>query len=910
MTVDDFRPFYQAIHGYPPFDWQEQLVRRVSAEGWPASIALPTSSGKTSAIDVAVFHLALEAGLKVAERSAALRIFFVIDRRVVVDEASEHAMTIARALFTFRDGPVSEAAQRLRKYGGELPLEVSTMRGGMYRDNSWADEPNQPLVCVSTVDQAGSRLLFRGYQVGDSSRPVHAGLVGNDSLIIVDEAHLSRAFLHTVKAVRDRYGNWAAQPPAKPFRLVEMSATIDEAGTFRPDSASLGKDVLLADRLNASKPADLRIPKNKFEDEMVAAAKELATNPNVRVVGIIANTVGSARDIFTQLRKTKGVDTVLLIGRNRPYCAQKLWDKYKPRIAAKYGREQGDLLFVVATQTVEVGANIDFDALVTESAPLDALRQRFGRLNRLGKPGIAKAVIVRRPKDDPVYGHATQRTWDFLTEHAPVDFGVAAIEPLLRGADLVNLNSESSPGPLLFPAHLESWVQTNPSPSPDPDVAPFLHGYQALEAADVQVVWRADLDGVDPKEWGQIVQLAPPVATEALPLPIAAVTRWLKNQRQEIADVEGVAPEAKEEKTEKGRPILRWRGVDKNKQGFAGDIRPGDTIVVPASYGGADDYGWNPDAGTSTDIGDEANNDQAKLGIRRPRLRLNLVADIDREKLIELIGRLRGSGDEGPDPEARGEICRLLRVEFEGPFRIERTETVITWPLQKRPRSEFSPVTEETDEDDDSSFIGRQIPLTSHTAGVVKCARRYAEGCGLARELIDDIALAARGHDLGKCDERFQNWLYGGPSAGREIIAKSGERRTRAEQLQLRQSAGYPRGARHEAASVMAAGALNLLAHAYDPELVLHLIGAHHGNGRPFLPVWDESPDYRLLAECDGATAEVTSGHELARLDSGWVDRFWDLNRKYGYWGLAYLEGILRRADCMRSRWEERDASD
>ena len=42
----------------------------------------------------------------------------------------------------------------------------------------------------------------------------------------------------------------------------------------------------------------------------------------------------------------------------------------------------------------------------------------------------------------------------------------------------------------------------------------------------------------------------------------------------------------------------------------------------------------------------------------------------------------------------------------------------------------------------------------------------------------------------------------------------------------------------------------------------------------------------------------------LCEFGSGWVDRFWTLNRKYGYWGLAYLEGILRRADCMVSRWE------
>ena len=58
---------------------------------------------------------------------------------------------------------------------------------------------------------------------------------------------------------------------------------------------------------------------------------------------------------------------------------------------------------------MEVGADFSFDALVTELAPFDTLRQRFGRLDRLGFRGQSRAVIVHNKdadKDDPVYGTA------------------------------------------------------------------------------------------------------------------------------------------------------------------------------------------------------------------------------------------------------------------------------------------------------------------------------------------------------------------------------------------------------------------------------------------------------------------------------------------------------------------------
>ena len=116
MTIDSFSSFYRTIHGHRPFVWQQELLKRVVAEGWPSTIAMPTSSGKTSAIDVAVFHLALEAGKGAFERRSSLRTFFIVDRRVVVDEAFDHAEKIANRLRDATDGPIKEVADRLNVF--------------------------------------------------------------------------------------------------------------------------------------------------------------------------------------------------------------------------------------------------------------------------------------------------------------------------------------------------------------------------------------------------------------------------------------------------------------------------------------------------------------------------------------------------------------------------------------------------------------------------------------------------------------------------------------------------------------------------------------------------------------------------------------------------------------------------
>ena len=69
LTVDDFDAFHVAVHGKNadgtdkrPFDWQGRLLRQVVRDRrWPEVLDLPTGSGKTTCIDIALFALALDA---------------------------------------------------------------------------------------------------------------------------------------------------------------------------------------------------------------------------------------------------------------------------------------------------------------------------------------------------------------------------------------------------------------------------------------------------------------------------------------------------------------------------------------------------------------------------------------------------------------------------------------------------------------------------------------------------------------------------------------------------------------------------------------------------------------------------------------------------------------------------------
>lgn len=963
LDLGDFAAFFRAVHRHDPFPWQERLARQVAETGWPSVLDLPTGTGKTAALDVAVFALALEAGR--TPRSAALRIIYVVDRRTIVDQAYERAKKIRRALVGAEDDVVGRVRERLAGYAHEgVPMRAALLRGGIARDDMWARTPDQPLIVVSTVDQVGSRLLFRGYGVSDSMKPVHAGLLGCDVLYLLDEVHLSQPFRETLEAIGDRYRTWAERPLRSPFVVVEMSATPgrSSANAFRIEDADRRHPVLSA-RLQSSKPVSLVSTNAKgFSNEIEKHVLSMLDRPGA-TVAVVVNRVKSARDLHERLcESVPGGSRVvhLLTGRMRPFDRDALERGILERIRADRARSADDRpIAIVATQSIEAGADFDFDGLVTECASIDALRQRFGRLDRLGRlAGSARGVIVARTDsltDDPVYGDAIGKTWDWLQKGAGphgVDFGIDALV-VPQDADDQGLLAPKAHSPILLPSHLDAWVQTAPIPEPDPDVALWLHGPKR-GVADVQVVWRADLteslliQAIDSGERAAraaavalgMIEALPPVSAEAMSVPFLGAKRWLEGRSEpESFDVEGAADvdQGVLDQTLEGppRPAVVWQG-EQSRVVRATELRPGQTIVVPSSYGGINHGNWAPASRVPV-------KDVAELAVirqrRRPTLRLHpavvqalLGTEIavptpapsdsealnDREVVVGWLGQLDTAALDG----GLSELLEGLQSDTKG-LRVERlplapgedADEYFFVTGKRRPIRRDEDVTVDdrvTTEGSSSSFTGVEVTLADHLAGVSEIAAGFAERLGLSDDVVADLSLAGAWHDAGKADPRFQRWLHGG-SEFRALVqtaplAKGTARLSTPSAIRsARQRAGYPAGGRHELMSLALteSAADPLAAHASDWPLVQHVVASHHGHCRPLAPWVPDLDPVDVVFSRDGVTCRSSSAHELARLDSGVAERFWQMVRKYGWWGLAWLEAMLRLADHRQSEREQ-----
>lgn len=228
------KDLFKKLTNFPPLGWQLRLFHEYFEKAEiPAAVDIPTGLGKTAVM--ALWLIARSVNQRMPRR-----LVYVVDRRAVVDQATDFADSLRENL----DGQAQELKAALGLLDRSLP--ISTLRGQYIDNREWLEDPGLPAIIVGTVDMIGSRLLFEGYGVTRKMRPYHAGLLGADTLVVLDEAHLVPPFeklLETIETSPDHFSgcNNEDDKLIPSFKLLSLSATGRErAGSvFRLEETDL-----------------------------------------------------------------------------------------------------------------------------------------------------------------------------------------------------------------------------------------------------------------------------------------------------------------------------------------------------------------------------------------------------------------------------------------------------------------------------------------------------------------------------------------------------------------------------------------------------------------------------------------------------------------------------------------------
>lgn len=874
LKPSQFAEFFAAVNGgNKPFTWQRELLDYVLERGeWPRQIGAPTGAGKSSVVDVHVFANAVAAfgGPRIPRR-----LHTVVNRRALVDNQADRAHFLALKLSeAFADnstgiiGDVARALVSLRGDAGRVPLEVGHLRGDLPSRLLPISELSACAVVAATPDMWGSRLLFRGYGSSKYARPRETAFVGMDSVIVIDESHLSRQLVATTRRIAELQ-RAEASLGVPTLQVTETTATAaaheDDAFTIRVRSAELvdGSDALLKKRLNASKQLTYigidewnGRPKNSYILKTVVAESTRLRDKFGATIGIIVNHVDTAINAAAALRKA-GLNVLTLVGRMRPWDLEQIRSAH-PQAFTVEGDSAVDV--VVATQTLEVGVDVSFRALVTELAPGSSLAQRWGRVNRLGENTDSEVVVVGPSsaqlisKDSPPYAakdlEAAFEWLQWLVQEGSVAPVVLEKNPTpsacLRRMALQRVEKTD----------LDFFARTTDSLVSEPSLELWLRDDLEGEQAMLGMVVRDNL----PQEQIpalELLRVFPPREEEVFPGKIADVRTLLQKQ-----DVQRAFIYRNEE-------VLPW-----NQDEVA--LTPGDVVIVDTGLRFTTENVVNAspkDQPAKPVTQGEGKDVQVFLPPQKDALQhakvFEELLDATPSRAAEIVGV----------PASRGEVIVSRSI---APL---NGRDVVAWYAIKPLVADESDVMQEW-----TPSLGK-VYLETHQKDVAKRALDICKALCVNSAFTNQIEQAGLHHDDGKADLRFQRML--GRDSSEVELAKS-ELRTKQEVRRARMLSGLPAGWRHEQLSAV------LYAHYHGisekTELALRIIGTSHGRGRSGFPhVANE-----LLAP--------THGEDLAKLanqmftQGGW-DRFIARgHRKYGYFVTAFVEAIERAADAQISK--------
>jgi CRISPR-associated endonuclease/helicase Cas3 len=203
---------------------------------------------------------------------------------------------------------------------------------------------------------------------------------------------------------------------------------------------------------------------------------EIAFQQGRRIL-VVANTVGGAGNFYQLIRDRIGPQNTMLFH-------SRFIEQDRTRLEARIATDapRGGGFVAVVTQIVEVSLDIDYDVMFTQVAPVDALVQRFGRVNRRGLKGLAPVYVLE----------ADQGSWkvyaDALSLNGVLDLLRDYSGRPIRQTDIVDWLTRQYP--------TEAWLQATLSSKVDAEqqvreVRRKLWQMQTLQFSDEgEAIWK------------------------------------------------------------------------------------------------------------------------------------------------------------------------------------------------------------------------------------------------------------------------------------------------------------------------------------------------------------------------------------------------------------------------------------
>jgi CRISPR-associated endonuclease/helicase Cas3 len=868
MKMNDkefFNVAFRVLTGHEEaFPWQKRLYFDNFRKGVIPSFGdLPTSFGKTSIIPIWLISFAR---IKAENLNVYLprRLFYEVNRRTVVDQATKEVEKIRDSL-NREDwtGIEKEIIDYIRNalFGCSVinrekqPFGLSTLRGEHADNQEWKFDITRPSITIGTIDKIGSNLLFSGY--GDSTRlrPVHAALVGQDSLLVYDEAHLDPAF---EKALREIETVQKTDGSPYPMRVMSLSATLRDLNNkdvFQADQDDFS-NAILGKRFHAEKWMKISVVKNICK----AMAKDALVQKNsVKKVLIYVHPVKSATSIYKSIEKKVGSDRVrLLMGPIRGFERDNLVKNdpvYKQFLCEAKTTET---VYLIATAAGEVGLDIDADYMICDLVTLERMMQRFGRTNRFGNTIAYINVYVsdkikKSPQDktkDILDGKKLIRVMNLLktlpTKNGFYDASIRALGTITGNTDAYeSLPLMSSLDPLLLDSFTFTSIQEKHFGRGK--IANFLHGYEA-NIPQTNIVWRDSVTALtkiqNPETLSKLFESIPFRTKEQIHdnskrvrfgflLPLAKACA--SDTKVIVMDTDGLTTVCK-----------LWDVFKMPLEEY--------TVFLPTDAGGLSPLG-TLDASNEDTVKDVSVESDGK--VFRKTLKFSREVwksdDLSAPTTGDLTKKIASS-------TKADEIWRGVLEEKDD------TPTKILVYFKERSVGYRPPSKEQT--------------LDEHQAEVRTAVERITQKLRLNGNTQSSLLVAAEHHDDGKGRAVWQKAV--GNTNGIPLAKTTHAFDTNALN-------GY----RHEFGSFTDLRNAESVSKHPERDLILHAVCTHHGHARPHFENTDDPNHPEFLQD---------ENSEQLLLET--MLRFERLQRRFGRWGLAWLESILRLADWLASAGE------